>query len=535
MNFKRFLALVAVSAAMANALNAAVTTSNNTFVGRAFSTDMARELMMEQAAWTPNESDGWMGTFQVVGQYNRNFNVNKSTGLGAYPFWSGTNVMTVGNNANAVDTTMGTTVSDLDAYQFGLGPVTAQSSVQLAPIVYNAGADFLFYVGAHQTESGFFGKINAAVGVTGINPQLTEPIQSVGVVYAANQMDISTSKAALATPIYASMTAAFAGGAVAGTPANSPFTGLQYGLINGKQTSSAKFGDIDVAVGYNFIGNDRSHLGVALRFTGPTGNKPKAVYVLEPIWGNGGHWGLGGELFGHATLWEGHDDRCLQLWGDIQVQHLFKAAQVRSYDLTANGVGSKYILVADFGTTGAGVAGFTASNSVQQLINVSTLGTNSTVGAVVDGALMLQYNTSNWQVDVGYNFAGKTLEKLTLTGTMAVGRYGVLGHQDTTTAVPAASGFIDPTFQMNALAPTSQAAGAVATLATNVQGNADLNVAGAAQPAGWSSKVFGQVAYRWTDSDYCPTLALQGSGEFSTSNNNALSQWGVGVRGGFSF
>ena len=83
-----------------------------------------------------------------------------------------------------------------------------------------------------------------------------------------------------------------------------------------------------------------------------------------------------------------------------------------------------------------------------------------------------------------------------------------------------------------ALAPT---AGTTASATNTIQGNAALNVAGAAQAAGWSSKVFGQVAYRWNDSDYVPTLAVQGSGEFSTSGNNALNQWSVGVRGGFSF
>ena len=532
MNFKRFLAGVALVATTALSEAAAVTTvgtakttSNNTFVGRSFSTDMARELMAEQAAWTMNaDSDSWYGTLQVIGQYNRNFKSNSANGIGAYPFWSGSNVMTVGSNASTA-----TTLNQLDSYQFGLGLQATAGEVALNPVLYNAGADFLFYVGAHQTEAGFFGKINFAVGVASVNPQLTEPVANVGVAYLGLAMDTTASVAALSAPIYASMTAAWAGGAVAGTPANSAFTGLQFGLINGKQTSSAKFGDIDVAVGYNFLANDRSHLGVALRFTGPTGNKPKAVYVLEPVWGNGGHWGLGGEVFGHATLWQGHDDRCLELWGDIQVQHLFKAAQVRSFDLTTQGAGSKYILVADFGT-----AGTTFANSVQQLVNLSSLAVNSTVGAEVDMALMLQYNCNNWQFDLGYNFAGKSKETLALVGELADGRYGVLGHQNTVVAGPAAANKIDTAYTMStiALAPT---AGTTASATNTIQGNAALNVAGAAQAAGWSSKVFGQVAYRWNDSDYVPTLAVQGSGEFSTSGNNALNQWSVGVRGGFSF
>ena len=533
MNFKRFLAAVALVATSAVTLNAAAAAqSKNTFVARSFSTDMARELMAEQSAWTMNaDSDSWHGTFQVIGQYNRNFKSNSATGLGAMPFWSGTNSMTVGSNASTT-----TTAYDLDSYQFGLGLQATAGTVALNPIVYNAGADFLFYVGAHQTETGFWGKINAAVGVTSVNPQLTEATENTGVAYVAGAMNTYLRFIVLGSAIYDTMTEAFAGGAVASTPTDSAFVGLQYGKINGKQTSSAKFGDIDVAVGYNFLANDRSHLGVALRFTGPTGNKPTAEYVLEPVWGNGGHWGLGGEVFGHATLWQGHDDRELQLWGDIQVQHLFKAAQVRSFDLTANGAGSKYLLVADFGTAGTT---FGSGSTVQQLINVSSLAVNSTVGAEVDMALMLQYNCHNWQFDLGYNFAGKSKETLALVGALEDGRYGVIGHQFTTAANTAPAGVAtnktQPAFVMNTLALANASGSATtAALATNVQ-TADLNVSGAAQAAGWSSKVFGQVAYRWNDSDYVPTLALQGSGEFSTSGNNALNQWSVGVRGGFSF
>ena len=522
--------------AAAAATGVAKATSQNTFVGRAFSTDMARELMAEQAAWTMNaDSDSWYGTMQVIGQYNRNFKSSSATGIGAMPFWSGTNVMTVGNNAHG--SVAAGAPYQLDSYQFGLGAQATPGLVLLNPVLYSAGADFLFYVGAHQTEAGFFGKVNFAVGVASVNPQLDEPTANTGVAYAASYMNVATVSAATSV-IYPTMTAAFKGGAVPG--ATSAFQGLNFGQIDGKQTSSAKFGDIDVAVGYNFLANDRSHLGVAVRFTGPTGNKPAGVYVLEPVWGNGGHWGLGGEVFGHATLWQGHDDRCLELWGDIQVQHLFKAAQVRSFDLTNNGAGSKYLLVGDFGANGNAFA-----NVVQQAINVTSLAVNSTVGAVVDMALMLQYNCNNWQFDLGYNFAGKSLEKLALVGTLAAGRYGVLGHQATTATatLPAGTALnaIDPLATISTLMPTASQTLAVgggtnaANSTNNIKDQTALNVSAAAQAAGWSSKVFGQVAYRWNDSDYVPTLAVQGSGEFSTSGNNALNQWSVGVRGGFSF
>ena len=70
---------------------------------------------------------------------------------------------------------------------------------------------------------------------------------------------------------------------------------------------------------------------------------------------------------------------------------------------------------------------------------------------------------------------------------------------------------------------------------TNRISLADLNVEGAEQNTSLTSKVFTKVTFEWTDSDYRPHLGVMGEFEISTSDNNALPQWGVSLVGGVSF
>jgi hypothetical protein len=544
-SFKRFLTAVALVAASvgiqaAAATTTAVTQSQNLLLDRPFGADIARELILSQNAWQ-GKFDGWFGTFQVAGQYNRNWNADAADGIGARPFWSGSNVMTVGNNESG--TTIGANVPlvapttglvDVDAYQFGLGKTVAanKGSITLAPVVYNAGADFLFFVGQSEDERGFWAKIHGSVGVASIDPKLTEEAVTA-VAYTGGWITPvgGDGTVDIAAP-YSNMEEAFAGGKTAGV-----FTGLNFGKIDGKRTSSAKFGDVEFALGYNVFASESAHLGIALRASAPTANKPTAEYVFEPIFGRGGGWGLGGELFGHVTAWEGSNNNALEFWLDAQAMHLFKARQVRSFDLTDN-AGSKYLLVRRFNSS------FVGQNDMQQLINFSSLDVDATYGAVVDGALGIRYHAECWNVQVGYNFSGRTAEKLTLVGELPATTYGLVGHQanSTSAATSLQLSLVQTDAKINGtLAQTSTGATAAnenvvaAAAGTLIAGNSALDVTAAQLAAGWNSKVFANANYVFSDSDYKPTIGVFGDADFSTSHNNAVSKWGVGVFGGISF
>ena len=197
---------------------------------------------------------------------------------------------------------------------------------------------------------------------------------------------------------------------------------LKYGKIDGKQTTGAKFGDFEVALGYNFLADEDKTVGLGLRASIPTANKPKGDYVFEPIFGRGGHWGLGGELFVRANLWTSDEgDKNLTFWMNGYAQHLFKASQVRSFDATANGEGSRYMLAARYNDATAASSGESEAqyqNELGALINYSTLPCDVKVSVEGSAAVMLDYNCCNWNVGIGGEFYGSAKEVISITGTL---------------------------------------------------------------------------------------------------------------------
>jgi len=548
------LAALSYAAAMPASANA-LSTSKNFFQPRAFSANLAREMLLEGSVHT--DSSGWYGEFSADAAYQRSWSqgneqgslgdgsANGSTsqpnGLGIFPFWSGSNVMTLGTNGNGVSPF--TSNSNVDVYQFGLGPVTyaANSTISLNPLVYQAGADFMFVVGSSANEPCFFAKIKAPVGVYNINPNFEENSTLVAAPYAAGALSVATS-AATVPAAAATMTQAFAGNLAGGQNIEGNFTPMKFGLINGDQSTGAKFGDIEMTAGYRFISNEDNSFSVAVRAAAPTGGQATGQYLLEPIFGRGGNWALGGYMDGHVRVWQGNNENSILLKFMANAQHLFSTDTVRSYDLTANGAGSKYLLVGNF-------ANGAYNNTVQNLINLSTLESNSSFGVEGDAVVSFTYMARGWSLDLGYEFWGRSAETLTITGSFPDNAWAVLGRQAVgLSASPYTTmNAAEPLAQINKAANNSNAVQSGSATATaqgqivnaTASGNQiqvlDFNIPAAQQDTALTSKVFTKVTYEWVESNYRPHLGVMGEFEISTSNNNALPQWAIAVMGGVSF
>jgi hypothetical protein len=527
---KLFVGLAAFSyAATMSASADALSTSKNFFQPRAFSANLAREMLLE--GFKHRDAEGWYGEFSADAAYQRSWNqgneqgsgVEVANGLGTYPFWSGSNVMTLGTNSSSS--------TNVDVYQFGLGPVAAAagSTITLNPLVYQAGADFMFVVGSSANEPCFFAKIKAPVGVYNINPNLTENSTLVAVPYAAGQISSGAQSADVAT----TMVQAFAGNQPGGQAALGDFQQMKFGLVDGDQSTGAKFGDIEMTAGYRFISNEDNSFSVAVRAAAPTGGQATGQYMMEPIFGRGGNWGLGGYLDGRVSLWKGNNENCLDLKFMANAMHLFSTDTVRSYDLTANEAGSKYLLVGSF-------ANNAYNSQVQNLINVSTLASTSSFGVEGDIAMSFSYVARGWSWDLGYEFWGRSAESLEITGDFAANTYAVLGRQAAVTQSPyAGTSYCQPlatiSSSQNAYAGSPLNGVQAVTADGSYIAQADLNVAGAQQDTALTSKVFTKVTYEWVDSNYRPHLGVMGEFEISTSNNNALPQWAIALMGGVSF
>lgn len=514
-------------------LSAEISVSANLFLPRSFSANMARELMMTGPI-NPQSDGNLNGFFTATAVYQRAYNGSKSDGIGAYPFWSDSNSMTIGDNSGDYN---------VDAYQFGLGPITpTTSTISLNPIIYQAGTDFMFYLGAKTDESGIFFKIKSGVTALSVNPNLTEHYPATAIPYPGGALSLPPAPTADTTPNPAlSMTAAFMGGSAQGD-----YRPMRFGLIDGIQSTGAHLTDTEMTLGYNIMFGEKNQcFALGARITAPTGNLPTAEYILEPINGRGGYFGVGFYIAGNFHLWENcTQERQLNLNFMSNGLHLCTRNVMRSYDLTANGYGSKYLLVADFNQ---GVY----QNSIQNLINISTIESASSFAFEGDLALALQFISGGFSLDLGYNVWGRTEETLNLNPhNFSSYRYAILGRQ----GIGLSGSGVDAT-PSNACQPgatINSSVGPTTTVITSTDvvtgstiGNATVagnrisgvdafNTIITGQYHAASSKAFTKIGYTWKQSKCCPYIGLIAEIEASNVSNNALPQWSLALMGGVS-
>lgn len=525
------------------------TTSNNLWIPHAFSVSMSREIFLQKPAWAGIEGDdGWHGAFSVGFEYMRNWGESKCCdssktegccqSIGAMPFWSAknSNEMTIGNNSGNFD---------LDAYQLGLGEVgSSTGTVSLTPKIYQTGGDFFLYIGASRTERGFFAKAHGPVGIISVNPNLCFSEDLEPGVYTRGSLSSSES---LDAP-YKNIKEAFQASKSKDDKTTGFLKKMEYGIIDSdcnNTRSVVQFGDVAFSFGYNIFADEKKHIGIAIRFTAPTGNKAEGKYVLEPIFGRNGHFATGAEIIGHWRAWESDvDANYLDIWFDGTAEHLFKSTHKRSFDLKANGPGSKYLLVAKY----AGGANATFQNCIENAINLTTQLVDSTFSIEGNFALMFDFNFGNWSWGLGYEGWARSCEKLRVSckcpDPINLNEYVVLGRQ---------TPYSDEGIPLNNAEPlatigksidrhnntSDRPVGVVSATdpANRIPENLNdaLNICGQKAHAAYTSKAFTQAAYTWKDSDYSPFIGFMGSAEFSHKDNSAARFWSIGVQGGLAF
>jgi hypothetical protein len=206
----------------------------------------------------------------------------------------------------------------------------------------------------------------------------------------------------------------------AGTDTTFVFNKLARAKMNSCRCTETALADIQMALGWNFWCDEDYHAGFNIRAVAPAGTRPEGCYLFEPIVGNGKHWELGGGFSGHWVAWRSEDEeRSCAFYLDANVTHLFKAKQCRTFDLCGKPL-SRYMLAAQFKTNTTLASGVAHVNTpVKQfqgtyhpLANLTTIPVDVSVGVQGDLALMFQYLHNNWSFDLGYNFWGKSCEKI---------------------------------------------------------------------------------------------------------------------------
>lgn len=573
--------------------------SNNTWLPRSFSSYSFHDLFQMKHTNALDDQEHKLN-FTFLTDYMQNFGGKCGNGcknLGSRPFWSGDNTLTIGRNDGK---------AQLDAYQLGLGNVDVDEdgiagTISLNPKVQHIGTDMMMYYAQSKDESGVFFKLHAPLVAMKIKPNLKE----VPKVAASDDLNFYQTTAAPDNEAITyqfleyspearrpkSISEAFFGGvledgALAGN-AEHPIR-LRKARIAGCDITSIRLADLTASLGYNFLVREKGYVGVGFKASMPTGNMPTADYMLEPIVGRAGAWGMGGELSAMYQIWE-NDEGSRRVTVSLQgeVLHLApgRTPGFRTFDLKQNGPGSKYLLLQEYTAMykeGASSSSpqFPANEQIYRPVHLTIAANHTTLPVIskiaIEGscALMFDFACNDWNMSVGGEFWGRSQEKLGIDMRSAVdlrivdlnkfavlGRqvsgYRINGHDIPTSPIatddPIEAFYCEPLAKINeSLNPvTLEGVTATATKPTTLpDGIADardpknripaaldeaLDICGAQAARAFTGKVFGQFGYTWSQRNHQPSLAVFGGAEFTNKTNNAVQLWNVGLQGSLNF
>lgn len=220
----------------------------------------------------------------------------------------------------------------------------------------------------------------------------------------------------------------FAGDAPTRTPDGTYFQGLKYAKMPACNQTKAGFADLRAELGWNFLQNENHFVGINIQAAAPTGNRRRAEFVMEPVVGNGHHWELGaGISAGFRSHCSSHEDRSFGFYFDANITHLFKSKEGRTFDLIGKD-NSRYMLAAQFtqdvigglggvtATSGSPIEATLATSQFNYVYapvaNLTTANLNVSVGVQADIVAMFNFTCGKFSWDLGYNFWGRSCEKI---------------------------------------------------------------------------------------------------------------------------
>jgi hypothetical protein len=416
--------------------------------------------------------------------------------------------------------------NELLADYFGLSPAFA-SDAFFKPFIRNLILDMAVYIGFDRWVRGLYLQVRGPAVWTEWTLKLTETIIDEGenTPYPAGYMAASAIQ-----PPYSSYKEAMRG--------LYPFGEVQplkYGKICGAQRLSG-FAAVEIVFGYDFICKERSHVGLNLRVSAPTGSRPNGIFFFEPRIGCGKNWRPGFGFTGHTRLWEKDGEQELIMWVDVNFTTILKSHQTRSFDLCKNGFFSRYILAKEFDATGM----FT--QNIVPTINFTTLQCNVHNSIVVDMVFMFSYMYNEFTFDIGYNGWIRSREKISLRECIPANTYGLKGVQF---AVNPVTG--QPNNSTESLATIYETGPIISDgLLPVFITTADINLHSAASPLLITQKLFWNLSYAWpqcTSIRCTPYLGIGAEIEFEGINTRnayqpietTMGQTSLWLKGGFAF
>ncbi|MBM17497.1 MAG: hypothetical protein CL947_00330 [Epsilonproteobacteria bacterium] len=533
--------------------------SQNLWMPRPFSSYKTREMILLQ------DHKSLENVLSFATEYMQNFGCH-SDRLGSLPFWSGTNTMIIGTNDGK---------SDLDAYQFGLGEVETPGSITMNPQVQHVGAEMLWRVLHSPDKHGCYFQVKVPLGAMMIDPNVTEvapkykPLSITtagGVEDAPNLEDPDWSFYPVTCNRYTTLTEAL----TASFDHREP--DMQFARLYPGKATVIRCGDIEAVAGYNVYVSEQGYVGGGFKVTCPTGNVPDSQFMLEPIFGRAGHWGIGAELHGNYMTYECDDlTVSLSMRGDVLHLRPGRKPDWRTFDLALNGVGSKYLLVQRYiGQLDPNNPELIvrAGSEIEPAGNITTMPVRSKISVEGSVALACHVQKENWNASLISEFWGRSQECLSidinqrLAGgragaveerTKSLNEYAVLGRQINEKDLKGADD-INPTAVLDYCEPKATIKQSVARQVTTTNTDPDnvkdakldanripedpyvaLDITGAQAPRALTGKVTVEAGYTWTTSELAPHVSLFGGVEFANQRSKFENLWSVGLQGSMVF
>lgn len=567
---KKYLSTLAFSVTLVTLAHAEqhVATSFNT---RSISRNAARDL----AGWTnyinkDNSPDIVHGALSVTPEYSHTFHGHTITRT-----LFGDNL--IGDDCSQHLKISGSQVNnrgpqDLLADYFYL-PTDFESTVQFKPVIDNVILDFGFYLGLDAWVKGLYFVVHAPFAHTRWDLNINESVIEPGI--NDSMPGYFTPNGMTRNQLLDSFTDFVNGKAIENTQ-NITFEELNFAHMSTDRLVKSRMGEIRTAVGWNFFAQPDYHVGFNGQIAWPTGLRPDALFLFEPLVGNGHFWELGFGLNGHYDFWRSEDalSHCC-FYIDCNITHLFRTRQARTFDLTRAGALSRYMLAMEMTSPAVNLRGENGdipsaqfNNDFAPMANITTLDVEVSIAIQADIVLMLNATHRNWSFDFGYNYWGRSADDITLRQNESFAEktfaikgdahvFGYLPNSTTSTALSAtqdnatihagknlpATGTTDQTIINNAAknpnidfpqAAINQPAtgpGVNLLYAPNLPLNPsnfintsvppifitrnDLNFNGA-ETSGSSNKLFAHLSYTWNDKiEWQPYLGFGGEVEWA--------------------
>lgn len=298
---------------------------------------------------------------------------------------------------------------DLVADNFGLAR-NYIGTLTLSPLVQNIIVDFGFYAAFDRCLKGLYFRTHLPFAYSTWNivgdAQSDFISETTGsATFDAGYMSSAAAKTALG--LKQALSGEFQFGDM-----KYPWTAGQFSFVD---QSVGGLADIDLILGYNFFNTDCARFGLYLQGVIPTGNRPNAYKVFQPVIGNGKHFEFGGGLSLMARLWN-CENSSLAIFIEGNVTHMFNDTQCRLFDFNDKekfgGSMSRYLLLKGYTTTVQNP--FVYNNELQSAVNILTRNVNVRVDVKGDASLKFSYTHCGFGLDVGYNVYGQSQETITL-------------------------------------------------------------------------------------------------------------------------